>query len=132
MVTRAAHSPPMPAKEGWPGHTGNWGRWPNDRGTLNLITPQVVLRAVQTVSQGRVFDLSRPVTGREPLRAEPGFVHTMLAAGAWDLEPERPESLNASDKVAYRIHGMVNTHLDALSHVGFAGFGFNGVPFADL
>lgn len=122
----------VPAKEGWPGHTGNWGRWPNDRGTLNLITPDVVLRGLGSAKLGRVFNLSRPVTDREPLRTEKCFEHTMLAAGPWDLEPERPESLNASDKVAYRVHGMVNTHLDALSHVGYDGKGFNGREFSDI
>ena len=24
----------------WPGHSGNWNRWPNDLGTLNLLTPR--------------------------------------------------------------------------------------------
>src|SRR5262249_11996624 len=37
----------------------NWGRWgPDDeRGTLNLITPEVVKRAAGTVRRGRVFSL---------------------------------------------------------------------------
>lgn len=116
----------------WPGHNGNWGRWPNDRGTLNLLTPGVVLRGLASATDGRVFPLSRPVTDREPIRGDKCFEHKMLAAGAWDLEPERPESLNASDRVAYRIHGMVNTHLDALAHVGYAGKGFNGRAFSDM
>jgi kynurenine formamidase len=113
----------------WPGHTGNWGRWPNALGTLNLITPAVVLRGVRAASKGRIVPLSRPVTDHEPIRGDKCFEHTMLAAGAWDLEPERPESLNASDKVAYRTHGMVNTHIDALAHIGYDGKGYNGLPF---
>ena len=120
------------ALQEWPGHSGNWGRWPNDRGTLNLLTPEVVRRGVAAATLGRVFNLSRPVSDHEPLRNDKCFEHQMLAAGAWDLEPERPESLNASDKVSYRIHGMVNTHLDALSHVGYAGKGFNGVAFDEI
>lgn len=127
--TYATAKPAKPAKEGWPGHSGNWGRWPNDRGTLNLITPEVVMRGLGAARLGQVFALSRPVTGEDPIRSDKCFEHTMLAAGAWDLEPERPESLNASDKVGYRIHGMVNTHLDALSHVGYSGKGFNGHDF---
>lgn len=116
----------------WPGHTGNWNRWPNDRGTLNLITPEVTLRAVQTVTSGQVIPLSRPVTDKEPIRGTVCFEHTMLNAGAWDLEPERQESLNSADQVAYRTHGMVNTHLDAFAHIGHNGKGFNGVDFDDM
>lgn len=37
----------------------NWGRWGADdeRGTLNLITPDVIKRAAQTVKQGKRFHL---------------------------------------------------------------------------
>ena len=122
----------LPDPADWPGHTGNWKRWPNDLGTLNLVTPEVTLRAIREVSSGEVISLSRPVTDREPIRGSACFEHTMLNAGAWDLEPDRPESLNSADQVAYRTHGMVNTHLDALAHVGHAGKGFNGIDFGDM
>ncbi len=122
----------LPDPAAWPGHTGNWKRWPNDLGTLNLVTPEVTLRAIREVSSGEVISLSRPVTDREPIRGSACFEHTMLNAGAWDLEPDRPESLNSADQVAYRTHGMVNTHLDALAHVGHAGKGFNGIDFGDM
>jgi len=131
LVQTSTHGA-KPAIEGWPGHQGNWGRWPNDRGTLNLLTPDVVQRGIAAAKLGQVFTLSRLVTDREPLRKDKCFEHQMLAAGVWDLEPERTESLNASDRVSYRIHGMVNTHLDALSHVGHAGKGFNGVGFDEM
>ena len=122
----------LPDPVTWPGHTGNWNRWPNDLGTLNLVTAEVTRKAIRTVASGQVVSLSRPVTGREPIRGNVCFEHTMLNAGAWDLEPDRPESLNSADHVAYRTHGMVNTHLDALAHVGHAGKGFNGVDFGDM
>lgn len=122
----------LPDPDNWPGHTGNWNRWPNDLGTLNLITPEVTLRGIQAVITGRVVSCSRPVTDREPIRGNVCFEHTMLNAGAWDLEPDRAESLNSADHVAYRTHGMVNTHLDALAHVGHDGKGFNGVDFSDM
>lgn len=122
----------LPDPANWPGHTGNWNRWPNDLGTLNLVTPEVTLKAIQTVRTGQVISCSRPVTDREPIRGNVCFEHTMLNAGAWDLEPDRPESLNSADHVAYRTHGMVNTHLDALAHVGHDGKGFNGHGFHDM
>ena len=122
----------LPDPATWPGHTGNWNRWPNDLGTLNLVTPEVTRRGIGSVATGQVVSLSRPVTDREPIRGDVCFEHTMLSAGAWDLEPDRPESLNSADQVAYRTHGMVNTHLDALAHVGHDGKGFNGIDFDDL
>ena len=122
----------LPNPATWPGHTGNWNRWPNDLGTLNLVTPEVTRRGIGSVATGQVVSLSRPVTDREPIRGDVCFEHTMLSAGAWDLEPDRPESLNSADQVAYRTHGMVNTHLDALAHVGHDGKGFNGIDFDDL
>lgn len=122
----------MPDPATWPGHTGNWNRWPNDLGTLNTITPEVTLNAVKTVRTGTVVSLSRPVTDKEPIRGTVCFEHTMMNAGAWDLEPERPESLNSADHIAFRTHGMVNTHLDALAHIGHNGRGFNGLPFDEL
>ena len=122
----------LPDPATWPGHTGNWNRWPNDLGTLNLVTREVTLKAIGTVTSGQVVSLSRPVTDKEPIRGTVCFEHTMLNAGAWDLEPDRPESLNSADQVAYRTHGMVNTHLDALAHVGHDGKGFNGIDFDEM
>ena len=122
----------IPKPENWPGHQGNWGRWPNDAGTLNLVTEEVSLRAAALVELGEVISCSRPVTDREPIRGNLCFEQEMLAAGTWDLEPERTESLNASEKISYRTHGMVNTHLDALAHIGHNGKGFNGKEFKDM
>ena len=50
----------------WPGHTGNWGKWPNDRGSLNYITPEATLRGVQSVRQGIAVPCSRPITLEDP------------------------------------------------------------------
>src|SRR5712671_4995863 len=40
----------------------NWGRWGADdqRGTLNLITPDVVMRGISSARRGRVFSLAIP------------------------------------------------------------------------
>ena len=42
---------------------GNWGRWGADdeRGTLNLITPDAVLAATQVCRTGKVYSLSLPI-----------------------------------------------------------------------
>lgn len=37
----------------WPDHVGNWGRWPNDHGALNLITPAATARGIACAREGR-------------------------------------------------------------------------------
>ena len=44
----------LPDPATWPGHTGNWNRWPNDLGTLNLVTPEVTRRGIGSVATGQV------------------------------------------------------------------------------
>ena len=48
-----------------------------------------------------------------------------------DMDPEG-KCNSAGDRIGFRTHGMINTHIDAFSHVGFKGFGWNGKRFADM
>lgn len=114
------------ALRAWPGHTGNWGRWPNDRGTLNLVTPAVVLRGLAAARTGEVIACARPVTSHDPVRPTPGAWHKMISAGDYDLDV-----LSAKDGGYIRTHSVMNTHIDAFAHIGYKGFGFNGRPFAE-
>jgi kynurenine formamidase len=114
----------------WPGHTGNWGRWPNDRGALNLITPEVTLRGTQSARIGRVISCARPIALEDPNNGEviPAS-HEMVYVR--DMDPEG-KCNSAGDRIGFRTHGMINTHIDAFSHVGFKGYGWNGKRFADM
>ena len=40
----------------------NWGKWGDDdeRGTLNYITPETIVKAAQLVKRGAVFSLAIP------------------------------------------------------------------------
>ena len=120
----------------WPGHTGNWQRWDNDLGTLNLITPAKVLEGIAAVSQGRVIACSRPITSVDPTRTQPVSRHEMTSAGTFATDPERADfeqdHEHSADTLWIRMHGLVNTHADGLCHVGHHGRGFNGVPFGEL
>lgn len=120
----------------WPGHTGNWDRWDNDLGTLNLITASKVLEGIAAVREGRVIACSRPITSVDPTRTQPVSRHEMTSAGDIGHDPERAgftqDHEHAADTLWIRMHGLVNTHADALSHVGHRGRGFNGVPFSEL
>src|SRR4051812_26564847 len=96
----------------WPGHTGNWGRWPNDRGALNLLTPDVTQRGLRAARTGQAVPCARPLGTKDPIRDTPTAMHQMLSAGKWDKDPTR-NIQSASDQVQFRVHGMVNTHIDA-------------------
>ncbi len=115
----------------WPGHIGNWYRWADDRGALNLVTPEAVLRGVSSVISGNVVTCSRPMSERDEIIPETVFRHEMICAGRVPHWPER-EVQNASDKIAGWVHGTANTHVDALAHIGFLGYGFNGHRHEDM
>jgi len=113
----------------WPGHVGNWHRWPNDRGALNLITPQATRRGMGAVRTGRTIRCARPLRLADPA--------TGKKAASWEMEfikelDDTGTCQSASDWVSYRTHGLVNTHIDSFSHVGFKGYCFNGHRFVDV
>lgn len=119
----------------WPNDFGNWGRWDNQRGTLNLITPTKVLEAMQSVRLGQVFDCGADLTPEaypEGLQQSHrfdavGFSHEMFSAREFEND-----KYASQDKFSLSIHSLENTHIDALSHVGHLGKGFNGVDFFDM
>jgi kynurenine formamidase len=65
----------------------NWGRWGEDDrcGTLNTITPDLVVRAAGLVSRGRTFSLALPISGDAPRwwgRRAPLHYFTMTGSDA--------------------------------------------------
>ena len=134
MLAESRHVVPGSSKDvpawlmPWPGHTGNWGRWPNLRGALNLVTPEVVRSALETVQLGEVISCARPVRFIDPLRPGP--------AGGVRMIPSlyKPTSrYNAlGDEITIRTHGVVNTHIDAFSHAGYDGKAFDGLDYGDV
>ena len=106
----------------------NWGRWGADdeRGTLNLITPEVVRRAAGCVRRGRVFSLGLAfgADGPQPgvgLRFNP--LHYMSAIG----QPFGGDGLGFcySDDVVH-MPLQCATQWDALAHVHYGGQIYNG------
>ena len=95
----------------------NWGRWgPEDeRGTLNLITPEKRRQAAALVSEGLVISCARPI-GYQPTPDGPlPTRHFMLRSG--EGEPtEHVGRSNALDAFLIAPHGFTITHLDAPSH----------------
>jgi kynurenine formamidase len=112
----------------------NWGRWGDDdeRGALNLLTPETVLAATQCCRTGSVYQLGLPIqrTG----------IPTLDFRGA----PQRLTLTNASDERMFDSFGAVpgvgtnedlivfpshtSTHMDALCHVYAGQKMYNGHP----
>ena len=106
-----------------------WGRWGADdqRGTLNLITDQVVVSAASLARVGRSISLGHDldlVSG--PDNARPADHRMTGYAAHGSTEP----SVN-TDYVGTDFHGKSVTHLDALCHCVFRGRLYNGHTAAD-
>jgi kynurenine formamidase len=86
----------------------NWGRWGDDdeRGAVNLITPEKRVRAAALVRSGRSVSLSRD------LPTVPGRNNPMPATH-W----LRVGDTGVVDHIGIAYHGYVTTHVDALCHV---------------
>ena len=76
---------------------GNWGRWgPDDeRGTLNLVTPEMVVSAAALVRRGKTISMALPYDENGPQTGNLGRfnpIHLMIRDGAdvIAVEPERP------------------------------------------
>src|SRR5580704_2734202 len=97
-----------------------WG--PADRqGALNNISASGVVAAASDVWRGRAVSLAAPI-GSEvaPDNPDPA-VHEMTHTGT-------SSGLSfATDRVAMNIHGNVDSHIDALSHVMFNGTLYNDI-----
>jgi kynurenine formamidase len=102
----------------------NWGRWGDgdQRGTLNLVTPEAVRRGAAAVRRGVSFSLSIPFdadgpqTGRIPGRVNPK--HTMIM---WNAPfTGDPSDFTTSDDLV-EMGVQAATHWDALAHVGYDG-----------
>lgn len=99
----------------WEKELSNWGRWGKDdeRGLLNLITPEKTKQAVLLVKEGKTVSLQmNPIkkTGSDT----GGFgenVHRM-----WRLNPQTGEAVGAIDILQISIHDGLSSHMDALCH----------------
>src|SRR3569832_1425334 len=112
----------------------NWGRWGADdqRGALNLVTPEVVRRATACVKRGEVFSLGLtlgpegPLTGSVIGRFNPQ--HYMTAIGA--LIGEDPRGFCYSDDVL-TLPLQCSTQWDSLAHEHYDGKLYNGYAAAE-
>jgi kynurenine formamidase len=120
---------------------GNWGRWGDDdeRGALNLLTPEVVVAAASCVRDGRVLGLSLPIRGATSspapttvphLRGRPLPQHFMSVDGGDYAAGARAIGAGlkmADDALIVTPHGTT-THMDALCHMWSGEELYNGHP----
>lgn len=103
----------------------NWGRWGKDdeRGTLNLVTPEKAKEALGLARDGVTVSCALPLpVAPAPENLRP-VTHTMLRAG--DAVSDTGLQFTA-DYFAIASHGMATSHLDALCHVVSNGKLYNG------
>jgi kynurenine formamidase len=117
--------------EQWMTKLSNWGRWGKDdeRGALNLITPEKARQAAMLAKTGTSVSLARQVARATP-KSTPqprpvdragAFTSHFLIDG--DFLYERME-------VEY--HGGAISHFDALCHVSYQGKNYNGFVFKEI
>ena len=101
---------------------GRWGR-DDERGTLNFISPEKRLSALQSVREGMAVSCATLIGGQGAAPDVPyPPLHFMIRSGE-SVNPERP---GAVDFVGLVFHSHVVTHVDALSHSIWKGRIYNG------
>lgn len=112
---------------------GNWGRWgPDDeRGAVNLITPEKVLAAVSQVTGGRVFELGIEIRKGAPTGGgRPSPMHFMTHDGGDFAALGRDDWGTADDYLSLPTQGT--THIDGLAHMWYGGELYNGYSYREV
>lgn len=105
----------------------NWGRWgPDDeRGTLNLITPEHRRRAASLVREGVTVSCAHPINTVGDAENTSPAVHLIVRGGdVWD----GVTTTSTADYLAVAPHGQAHSHLDALCHFAWQGKIYNDRP----
>jgi len=105
----------------------NWGRWgPEDeRGALNLITPEKRRAGAASVAAGETVSCARELAVRPSAENPSPALHMMLRAGD-DCVIPGVDFESVMDFVGVAFHGMATSHIDALCHVLVDGQMYNG------
>jgi kynurenine formamidase len=117
----------------------NWGRWgqADQRGTANLITPDLVRDATRHVEHGRVVPLGIEFNQLGPQTGANGRFNCLrysIATGTdhtegrqlWGPSPI-PRQMGYADDVVH-LHLQSATHWDSLCHIFHRGKMYNGFP----
>lgn len=124
----------MPVADEADQETTNWGRWGDDdeRGALNLLSPEIILAAAASVTRGRVYPLGIPIQPDgvplldyrgKPMRLT---LQDSTDEGIYDVYGAKPGTGAHEDVMIFASH--TTSHMDALIHVYEDGHHYNGVP----
>ncbi len=117
--------------ERWESELSNWGRWgANDqRGTLNLITPEKTRKAALLVEDGVTVSLGHFVNEDDVIDSQ-----TFAPTEHWmtSVDPDTGRPRGALDAMSFSLHDGQLAHMDALCHYATRRDGraviFNGYP----
>ncbi|GIW42503.1 MAG: cyclase [Candidatus Binatia bacterium] len=112
----------------------NWGRWGEDdeRGTLNLVTPDVLRRAAAAVRDGKVFSLGLPLGAQGPQIGQGGRINPLHLMTVIDGRVgDDPEGFRFADDLVV-MPLQCATQWDALSHAYYGGKLYNGYPSSSI
>jgi kynurenine formamidase len=105
----------------------NWGRWGADdeRGALNLITPEKRRDAARCVQSGEIVSCARELPVQSTPENPNPALHMMIQGGDDCVIPGLDFEA-VMDFVGVAFHGMATSHIDALCHVMVDGRMYNG------
>ena len=111
----------------------NWGRWGTDdeRGAVNLLTPDVVLEALRRPKTGKVYQLGIELKRDAPVggnRISP--LHFMTQDGGDFAALNRTDWGTADDYMVLATQGT--SHVDGLAHIWSGGKLYNNIPFTEV
>jgi kynurenine formamidase len=104
----------------------NWGRWGehDERGTLNYIAADTVVRACSQVRSGRVVSAAYDLdTEPSPKNRYP----SVLRLFDW-----KAGEMSLTDRIEMVAHSITITHIDALGHCIFDGTMYGGRQVQDV
>ena len=104
----------------WEQEMKNWGRWgpDDDRGTLNLITPEKTRAAIGLVTEGvsvSLYHFPDPLNLEEP-GIDTSNMRVLNRHWMPGLDPQTGEVHGALDAVSFAMHDGGNAHVDAICH----------------
>jgi kynurenine formamidase len=110
----------------------NWGRWGDDdeRGTVNLITPDKIVAAGGLIKTGKVFDLGIPFGAGGP-QPGGGRINPVLLVSENGTDQNFPGAFHYADDYIF-MPLQAASQWDGLAHVFYDEKLYNGFPSSDV